>query len=105
MHQFVFDELATFSTEKHTHVRLVAEERLKVILLCLAPGQAVPPHAHPGFTVTLQPLKGRAVLPQPDGSTMDLAPGRILVVEGESFFGPSNPTNENCEVLIHLIKR
>jgi hypothetical protein len=54
---------------------------------------------HPGFEITLQPLKGRAL------EEILLAPGEIFFVDGEVSFSPRNPFDEDFEMLIHLIER
>jgi quercetin dioxygenase-like cupin family protein len=101
----VFEEVEKFSPDKHVHVPLMATERAKVILLCLSAGLAVPPHAHPGFDVTLQPLKGKALLPVEGGEDVTLVPGEIVFADGASSFSPKNPFDEDFEMLIHLIRR
>jgi quercetin dioxygenase-like cupin family protein len=100
-----FADVEQFSKEKHVHVPLFNSERVKVLLLCLSGGLTVPPHSHPGFDITLQPLKGKAVLPLDDGKEISLVPGQILFVDGAMSFKPHNPFNEDFEMLIHLIKR
>ena len=64
----------------------------------------MPPHSHPGFEITLQPLKGKALLPI-NGEEIMLVPGEIFFVDGEVSFSPHNPFDENFEMLIHLIER
>ena len=66
----VFSEIARYQADKHVHVPVFNGERTKVLLLCLSGGLSVPPHSHPGFEVTLQPLLGRAVLPGEDGKEL-----------------------------------
>ncbi|HET9130101.1 MAG TPA: cupin domain-containing protein [Terriglobia bacterium] len=100
-----FGEVEQFSKEKHVHVALYNGERTKVLLLCLSAGLAVPPHAHPGFEITLQPLKGKALLPTEDGGEILLQPGQIHFVDGTVSFNPKNPFSEDFEMLIHLVKK
>jgi len=68
----VFSEIARYQADKHVHVPVFNSERTKVLLLCLSPGLGVPPHSHPGFDVTLQPLLGKAVLPGQGGQELVL---------------------------------
>ena len=63
MEQKTFADVEQFSKDKYIHVPLCSSERTKVLLLCLSRGLTVPPHSHPGFDITLQPLKGMALLP------------------------------------------
>jgi quercetin dioxygenase-like cupin family protein len=105
MEQKIFTEVERFSKEKHIHVPLFTSERTKVLLLCLSAGLTVPPHSHPGFEITLQPLKGKAILPLEDGKEITLIPGEVFFVDGAISFNPKNPFEEDFEMLIHLIKR
>jgi len=105
MEQQIFKDVERFSNEKHVHVQLFNGERTKVLLLCLAAGISVPPHSHPGFEITLQPLKGKAVLPTGDGKEITLEPGKIFFADGAFSFNPQNPFQEEFEMLIHLVKR
>ncbi|HET9216630.1 MAG TPA: cupin domain-containing protein [Terriglobia bacterium] len=104
MERKVFKEVESFSKEKPIHVPIFAGKRTKVLLLCLSGGLTVPPHSHPGFEITLQPLKGKALLPI-NGEEIVLVPGEILLVDGEISFSPRNPFDETFEMLIHLIER
>jgi len=105
MEQKVFKDVELFSKDKHIHVPLFNSERTKVLLLCLSGGLTVPPHSHPGFDVTLQPLKGKAILPIDEGKEITLVPGQIFFVDGTISFSPHNPFEEDFEMLIHLVKR
>jgi quercetin dioxygenase-like cupin family protein len=78
---------------------------MKVLLLCLSGGLTVPPHSHPGFDVTLQPLKGKAILPVDGGKAITLIPGELLFVDGAASFSPRNPFDEDFEMLIHMVRR
>jgi quercetin dioxygenase-like cupin family protein len=101
----VFAQIERYMEDKHVHVPVFNGERTKVLLLCLSAGLAVPPHTHPGFEITLQPLRGRAVLPAEDGSEMLLEPGRIYFVDGAQSFNPKNAHTEPFQMLIHLIRK
>ena len=90
----VFHEIERYESDKHVHVSVFNGERTKVLLLCLSPGLTVPPHSHPGFEITLQPLLGKALLPTSDGNEIVLEPGRILLVDGTQSFSPRNPFDE-----------
>jgi quercetin dioxygenase-like cupin family protein len=105
MERKVFAEVERFSREKHVLVPLFSGERTKVLLLCLSAGLTVPPHSHPGFDITLQPLKGKAMLPTDGGTEVPLVPGQILFVDGAMSFSPHNAFDEDFEMLIHLVKR
>lgn len=99
-----FSDVEHFESAKFVHVPLSSSERTKVLLLCLSAGLTVPPHSHPGFEVTLQPVRGKANLPLPDGSTLLLEPGMFVALDGAVAFNPSNPFAEDFEMVIHLIR-
>jgi quercetin dioxygenase-like cupin family protein len=105
MEHKVFSEVEKFSTEKHIHVPLFNGERTKTVLLCLSAGLTVTPHSHPGFEVTLQPIKGKGLLPLEDGKEITLSPGEIVFMDGAASFSPRNPFNEDFQLLIHLVKK
>jgi quercetin dioxygenase-like cupin family protein len=105
MERKVFKEMERFSKDKHIHIPLFTSERTKVLLLCLSSRLSVPPHSHPGFDITLQPLKGRALLPMEGQPEIALNPGEIYFVDGAISFNPRNPFAEDFEMLIYLIKR
>jgi quercetin dioxygenase-like cupin family protein len=105
MEKKVFKDVERFSGEKHVHVPLFTSERTKVLLLCLSAGLTVPPHSHPGFEITLLPLRGKAVLPIDHGKEITLVPGEVFFIDGAISFNPQNPFEEDFEMLIHLIKR
>lgn len=105
MERKILKEQSRFSKEKFVHVPLFNGEKTKVLLLCLSAGLNVPPHSHPGFEVTLQPLRGKAILPTETGEKITLSPGEIYFLDGASSFNPENPFDEDFEMLIHLIKK
>ena len=100
-----FAEIERYQPDKHVHVPVFNGERTKVLLLCLSPGLTVPTHSHPGFEVTLQPLRGKGVLPTAGGGDLVLEAGRIYFVDGAQSFSPRNPYAEPFQMLIHLIKK
>ena len=99
-----FHEIERYSPERFVHVPVFHGARTQVLLLCLSPGQKVPPHSHPGYEITLQPLQGKALLPFPGGAEVELEPGQVHFVKGEGSFSPRNPFRENFQMLIHLVK-
>ena len=105
MERKVFKDVETFSKEKHILTPLFTSERIKVLLLCLSAGLQVPPHSHPGFDITLQPLKGKALFPMEGGEEIELVPGEIFFVDGAKSFSPKNPFDSDFEMLIHLVKQ
>lgn len=79
-------------------------ERLRTLLLCLAPGQAVPSHKHEGFEVQLQVLRGEAEI-KLDGEQVSLHAGEMILVDGANDFAPANRREENFAMLITLVRK
>lgn len=98
------EDVEQYEDEKYVRPVLFKGERTTTLLLCLKPGQAVPPHRHEGFEIVLQPLKGEAeaVL---DGERMTLRAGELVFVDGANDFAPVNKGRENFSMLITLVRR
>ena len=58
------------------HVPLYASEHVRVVMLCIAPGAGRPMHKHPGFEITITPLRGKGMITSPDGKEILLEPGK-----------------------------
>lgn len=67
-----YDQMATFRSEHFNPVLLAESERVKVLLVCLEPGQFIPVH-RPGVDLTLVVLEGQ---------------GQIVVGNREGPIGP-----------------
>ena len=98
------EDFEQYEDEKYVRPVLFKGERTTALLLCLKPGQAVPPHRHEGFEIILQPLKGEAeaVL---DGERVTLRAGELVLVDGANDFAPVNKGGENFSMLITLVRR
>jgi quercetin dioxygenase-like cupin family protein len=104
MKKIVIGEAEKYEDEKYVRPVLFKGERTTTLLLCLKPGQAVPPHRHEGFEIVLQPLGGEAeaVL---DGERVTLRAGELVFVDGANDFAPVNTGGENFSMLIMLVRR
>jgi quercetin dioxygenase-like cupin family protein len=100
----IIEEVEQYEDEKYIRPVLHKGERTTTLLLCLKPGQSVPPHRHEGFEIVLQPLRGEAeaVL---DGEPTRLRPGELVFVDGANDFAPVNKGAENFSMLITLVRR
>jgi quercetin dioxygenase-like cupin family protein len=98
------EEVEKYEDEKYVRPVLFKGERTTTLMLCLKPGQVVPPHRHEGFEIVLQPLGGEAeaVL---DGEALTLRAGQLLFVDGANDFAPVNRGDENFKMLITLVRR
>jgi quercetin dioxygenase-like cupin family protein len=104
MKRVIIEEIEEYEDEKYVRPVLFKGERTTALLLCLKPGQSVPPHRHEGFEIMLQPLKGEAeaVL---DGEHVTLRAGEVVFVDGANDFAPVNSGDVNFSMLITLVRR
>jgi quercetin dioxygenase-like cupin family protein len=104
MKRVVIEEVEKYEEGKYVRPVLNKGERTTALLLCLRPGQAVPPHRHEGFEIVLQPLRGEAeaVL---DGEPVTLRSGELIFVDGANDFAPINRGAQDFAMLITLVKR
>jgi quercetin dioxygenase-like cupin family protein len=104
MKKVIIAEAEKYEEDRYVRPLLHKGERTTTLLLCLKPGQAVPPHRHEGFEIVLQPLKGEAeaVL---DGEPTRLLPGELVFVDGANDFAPVNRGAQEFAMLITLVRR
>ena len=104
MERVVVEEVEKYEDERYVRPVLFKGERTTALLLCLQPGQSVPPHRHEGFEIVLQPLRGEAeaVL---DGEPITLRAGELFFVDGANDFAPVNKGESNFAMLITLVRR
>ena len=104
MKRVIIEEVEQYEDEKYVRPVLFKGGRATTLLLCLKPGQSVPPHRHEGFEIVLQPLRGEAeaVL---DGAPVTLRAGEVVFVDGANDFAPVNKGDVNFSMLITLVRR
>lgn len=90
------------NAERPNRTVLVQQPRLKVIHLTLAPGQALPPHKHPGCYVLLQGLSGTTTV-QLEQDEVVLASRQLLGFSGEMQVSPRNDSAAPSALLITLV--
>jgi quercetin dioxygenase-like cupin family protein len=100
----VLAELEHFEDGQATHVLLHHSDRVRVMLLCLAPGAAIDMHQHPGFELTLTPLHGKGMITSSEGGDVVLEPGTIHFVGSDAGVDPHNPFDQPFAMLVHRIK-
>lgn len=89
------------SVDRPNRKVLVQQNGLKVVHLTLAPGQALPPHKHPGCYVLLQGLSGTTTVQLEQGKAI-LAPQQLLGFSGEKSVSPRNDSDAPSALLITL---
>ena len=104
MKRVVIADVEKYEGGKPVRPVLHKGERATTLLLCLKPGQAVPPHRHEGFEIALQPLKGEAEALL-DGEAVTLRAGELIFVDGANDFAPANKGGGDFSMLITLVRR
>jgi quercetin dioxygenase-like cupin family protein len=104
MEHRMLHELEQFEEGKAIHVPLYSSEHVRVVMLCIAPGAGVAMHKHPGFEVTITPLRGKGAITSPEGKEITLEPGTIHFADAECGLDPHNPFAEPFVMLVHRVK-
>jgi quercetin dioxygenase-like cupin family protein len=104
MEQRSLREMEQFEEGQAVHVPLYASEHVRVVMLCISPGAGIPMHKHPGFEVTITPLRGKGMITSPEGKEILLEPGTIHFADAECGLDPHNPFQEPFVMLVHRVK-
>jgi quercetin dioxygenase-like cupin family protein len=84
--------------------KVVETDRTIVTLVCLRPGQAIPPFTHRRREAFVQVLEG-AVRITPGTGAPELHAGDIAFYDGSKPAGPSNPGARNAAFLVTLVRK
>lgn len=96
-------EVSVPSTERFTKHVCFNHPQAQVFVLTFSPGQALPPHRHPGAVVVLTVWSGTGVAVT-DGQESAIAPGNVLFVTSEEELSLRNTGEEPLTVLVTLTK-
>ncbi|HLO03274.1 MAG TPA: cupin domain-containing protein [Symbiobacteriaceae bacterium] len=94
-------EVSVPSTERFTKKVCFNYPQAQVFVLTFSPGQALPPHRHPGSVVVLQVWSGTGLVVT-DGQESPIAPGDVLFVTSEEELALRNTGDEPLAVLVTL---
>lgn len=97
------ESLFEVSAERPNRKVLVQQPGVKVMHLTLAPGQALPPHKHPGCHVLVQGLRGAPTV-QLEGEEATLPPQHLLSFSGEVQVSLRNDGDAPSALLITLVR-
>lgn len=97
-------EIERYDDTKFLRPEVLTGERSRTLLLCLRPGQSVPPHRHEGFEIVLHTLRGEADVTL-DGESVTLREGDVVLVDGANDFAPVNNGEGNFSMLITLVRK
>lgn len=87
-----------FNPSKFNPVGLAQSDRVRVILVCLEPGQFIPTH-RPGVDMTLLVLEGKGLVAAGDTET-EVGPGAVVFVKGGEVRGVKAETRL---VALHVV--
>lgn len=94
-------EVSVPSAERFTKHVCFNHPQAQVFVLTFSPGQALPPHRHPGSVLVLQVWSGTGLVVT-DGQESAIAPGNVLFVTSEEELSLRNTGEEPLTVLVTL---
>jgi quercetin dioxygenase-like cupin family protein len=84
--------------------KILETDRTIVTLVCLAPGQAIPPFTHRRREAFVHVLAG-SVRVTPGPGAPELLAGDLAHYDGSLPASPSNPGSENAAFLVTLVRK
>jgi len=94
-------EKSVLSAERFTKQICFNHPQVLVFVLTFSPGQALPPHRHPGSAVVLHVSSGTGVFVV-DGNESPVAAGDVLLVAGEEELAVRNTGEAPLVLLVSL---
>jgi quercetin dioxygenase-like cupin family protein len=101
MERVNMSEKSVVSAERFTKQICFNDPQVLVFVLTFSPGQALPPHRHPGSAVVLHVSTGTG-LAVVDGQESPIAKGDVLLVNGEEELAIRNSGTEPLALLVSL---
>ena len=96
--------LMEFSDAGPVTKKVAETDRASFTLVCLKPGQAMPPFTHRRREAFVYCLEG-AVRITPGAGEAELAAGDLAFYDGSEEAGPSNPGQVNAAFLVTLVRK
>lgn len=103
LHLTVADELH-FRPEGPYTRKLVQTERTIVMVVCLEPGQVIPPHSHVSREAFVYGLQGDVRFTPGDGPS-EVTAGELRFYDGASAISPRNVGAEPAAFLVTLVRK
>lgn len=103
MHTSVAD-LMEFSDDGPVTRKVSETDRAILTLVCLKPGQAIPPFTHRRREAFVYCLRG-GVRITPGPGEAELVAGDLAFYDGTQEAGPSNPGDEDAAFLVTLVRK
>jgi quercetin dioxygenase-like cupin family protein len=93
-----------FRDDAPTTRKLVETDRTIVTLVCLRPGQVIPPFTHRRREAFVYVLEG-AVRITPGAGPAELRAGDLATYDGSAEASPRNPGAEDAAFLVTLVRK
>jgi len=84
--------------------KLVQTERSIVMIVCLRPGQFIPPHSHTSREAFVQALEGEVRFTPGEGPA-EIRPGEMRFYDGAAAISPRNVGSTNASFLVTLVRK
>lgn len=97
-------DLIEYSSDGPVTRKVLETERTIVTLVCLEPGQKIPPFTHRRREAVVHVLDGQVRI-TPDEGPAELAAGQLAFYDGSVPAGPSNPGSGNAAFLVTLVRK
>ena len=99
----VTDEIR-FRAEGPYTKKLVTTERTIVMLVCLEPGQVIPPHSHESREAFVYCLRGEVRFTPGEGDA-ECRAGEMRFYDGATAISPRNTGNDRAAFLVTLVRK
>jgi quercetin dioxygenase-like cupin family protein len=103
LHLDVEDEIRFRAEGPYTR-KLVQTERCIVMIVCLEPGQVIPPHSHESREAFVYCLRG-SVRFTPGEGPAEIGPGEMRFYDGARAISPRNAGSERAVYLVTLVRK
>ena len=98
------EDLLEFKDDGPVTRKLIETDRTIVTLVCLKPGQAIPPFTHKRREAFVTCMRG-SVRITPGVGPAQLKAGDIAFYDGTQPASPSNPGSEDAAFLVTLVRK
>ena len=93
-----------FRTEGPYTRKLIQTERTVVMIVCLEPGQLIPPHSHESREAFVYCLRGEVRF-TPGNGEAEVRGGEMTFHDGASAISPRNTDSERAVFLVTLVRK
>ena len=94
----------SFRSDKPYTKKLVQTERTIVMIVCLEPGQVIPPHSHTSREAFVYCVQGEVRFTPGDGPA-EVGPGELRFYDGATAISPRNVGTDRAAFLVTLVRK